>query len=74
NGGRTDLDNLVMLCGHHHRVVHHDGWDVQIDPDDRLPTFYPPRWIDPERAARRTTRPRPGRPGSGPRTTRPPDR
>lgn len=22
SGGRTDIDNLVMLCWHHHRVVH----------------------------------------------------
>ena len=30
DGGPTALDNLVLLCGHHHRVVHHDGWQVDI--------------------------------------------
>jgi hypothetical protein len=28
DGGPTKLFNLVLLCGHHHRVVHHHGWDV----------------------------------------------
>jgi hypothetical protein len=25
-GGRTDLDNLVLLCGAHHRLIHEGGW------------------------------------------------
>jgi hypothetical protein len=49
---------MVLLCGHHHRVIHHDGWDVKIDPDDRLPTFTPPRWVDPGERPRRNNRPR----------------
>jgi hypothetical protein len=24
-GGRTDLDNLVLLCAAHHHVVHEGG-------------------------------------------------
>jgi hypothetical protein len=64
-GGATSCANCVLLCGHHHRVVHHDGWDVHIEPDG-LPSFYPPPWIDPDRTPRRnhrltphpTTRPR----------------
>ncbi len=28
DGGPTNLTNLVLLCDHHHRAVHHDGWDV----------------------------------------------
>ena len=27
DGGRTDQNNGVLLCGHHHRAVHHNGWD-----------------------------------------------
>jgi hypothetical protein len=57
DGGPTDLDNLVLLCGHHHTVVHHHGWDVRLGPD-RLPDFYPPPWIDPDQQPRRNTRPR----------------
>jgi hypothetical protein len=45
-GGATALGNLVLLCGHHHRVVHHHGWVVHIGPDG-LPAFTPPRWVDP---------------------------
>jgi hypothetical protein len=45
-GGPTSLDNLVLLCGRHHRAVHHEGWRVHIGPDG-LPVFTPPRWIDP---------------------------
>ena len=26
HGGATDLDNLVTLCGRHHRAVHELGW------------------------------------------------
>lgn len=57
-GGRTDPTNLVLLCAHHHRVIHHDGWSVRIDHHG-LPVFRPPRWIDPdqtERPAHHTTR------------------
>ncbi|HSV68395.1 MAG TPA: DUF222 domain-containing protein [Mycobacteriales bacterium] len=48
DGGKTDQNNGVLLCGHHHRVVHHDGWDVRI-ADDGLPEFLPPPEKDPER-------------------------
>jgi hypothetical protein len=26
--GPTVLDNLILLCGHHHRVLHADGFDI----------------------------------------------
>lgn len=29
DGGPTDLDNLVHLCGHHHRLLHEGGYSVQ---------------------------------------------
>ena len=57
DGGPTDLDNLVLLCGQHHRTIHHDGWDVRMAAD-RHPEFIPPPWINPDRAPRRNTRPR----------------
>jgi hypothetical protein len=25
-GGRTDYDNLLLLCGRHHHLVHEGGW------------------------------------------------
>jgi hypothetical protein len=29
HGGRTDEDNLVMLCAFHHRCVHEGGWKIR---------------------------------------------
>jgi hypothetical protein len=29
-GGDTSLDNLVLLCGEHHRVIHHGNWTVTM--------------------------------------------
>ena len=51
HGGPTALSNLALLCGHHHRVVHHHGWDLDIGPDGH-PRFHPPPWIDPTRTPR----------------------
>jgi len=48
------LHNLVLLCGAHHRLIHHHGWQVRLRPDTGLPRFRAPRWIDPDQ----TTRPR----------------
>ncbi len=52
DGGTTDLNNLVLLCGHHHRSVHHRGWTVHIGTDSH-PDLIPPPWIDPGRQPRR---------------------
>jgi hypothetical protein len=57
DGGETDLANLVLLCDHHHRVIHHHGWDVRIAADGR-PEFLPPAWIEPSRQPRRNNQPR----------------
>jgi hypothetical protein len=47
DGGRTDLDNLTLLCGYHHHNFAERGWTCRINPD-RLPEWTPPRWVDPE--------------------------
>ena len=31
--GETNLDNLISLCKRHHRLVHHDGWQILGDPN-----------------------------------------
>jgi hypothetical protein len=41
DGGLTDLDNLVTLCGRHHRAVHELGWTVSGDANGLL-TFTAP--------------------------------
>jgi hypothetical protein len=64
--GETSCTNLVLLCGHHHRVIHHHGWNVNIEADG-LPSFYPPTWIDPDRTPQRHHRYPPH-----PTTTNPP--
>ncbi|WP_127783676.1 HNH endonuclease signature motif containing protein [Rhodococcus sp. X156] len=61
DNGDTALDNLVLLCGHHHRVVHHQGWSVATG-DDRQPWFTPPAWIDPAQQPRPAHRRRPAPP------------
>ncbi len=42
HGGPTDLDNLVLLCGHHHWLVHDGGWQLALDDNGNLATM-PPR-------------------------------
>lgn len=40
--GKTELDNLALLCGHHHRVIHHTPWQIRLNPKDRKPELSPP--------------------------------
>ncbi len=42
NDGPTSLDNLVLLCGHHHRLIHDSPWQIRLSPDDKRPEFRPP--------------------------------
>ena len=35
-GGATDLDNLVQLCGHHHRLLHEGRYGITRHAGDRL--------------------------------------
>jgi Domain of unknown function (DUF222)/HNH endonuclease len=36
DGGRTDLDNLILLCTFHHKLVHELGWTVRRSADGAL--------------------------------------
>ncbi len=36
NDGRTDLDNLLPVCSHHHGKIHNDGWIVELGPNRAL--------------------------------------
>ena len=52
DGGITSVDNGVLLCRTHHRLVHEGSWQVRLGPD-RLPEFIPPSYVDPLRLPRR---------------------
>ena len=61
--GVSELDNGVLLCPHHHRLVEPDPvqsaesqWQVHLDEVTGLPWFTPPRHIDPVRKPRQHTR------------------
>jgi hypothetical protein len=56
--------NLVLLCHHHHTIVHQGFWDVRMD-EFEVPWFIPSARIDPDR------KPRPAN-GRTPRTPRTP--
>jgi hypothetical protein len=43
DGGPTTMDNTVLLCGHHHRLIHHSEWKVRMVA--RRPEFTPPHYL-----------------------------
>jgi hypothetical protein len=51
HGGHTDLDNLTLLCGYHHREHQKIGWECQMS--NGVPHWLPPWWIDPNRKPQR---------------------
>ncbi len=44
DGGRTSLDNMILLCGHHHRLIHAGPWDIRRTRPNEF-AFDPPRGI-----------------------------
>jgi hypothetical protein len=36
DGGETSLDNLVLLCSHHHRLVHEGGYRIRRDTEGQI--------------------------------------
>ena len=42
DGGPTDLDNLILLCFFHHKLVHEHGWAVRREESGDL------RWYEPD--------------------------
>lgn len=56
DGGPTVLDNLVLLCGYHHRLVHRGEWAI-VMADDGHPDFLAATWIDPDRRPLRNRAP-----------------
>ncbi|TCO40638.1 HNH endonuclease signature motif containing protein, partial [Actinocrispum wychmicini] len=50
-GGPTKLQNLALLCTHHHRLIHHSDWQAEMV--NGRPQFIPPPYVDPSRTPRR---------------------
>lgn len=48
-GGKTTINNGVLLCAHHHRHIHHNNWQIKLNPHDQKPDFYPPGTTTPKR-------------------------
>lgn len=42
-GKTTRLDEGVLVCAHHHRTIHNDGWAIRFAASDGRPEFKPPR-------------------------------
>jgi Domain of unknown function (DUF222) len=53
-GGETEIDNLTLLCGFHHREFAKRGWECLMIGG--LPRWQPPAWLDPDRQPIRNTR------------------
>jgi hypothetical protein len=47
HGGRTDLVNGILMCRHHHLLIHDQGW--QIERRESEYRLIPPRSVDPGR-------------------------
>lgn len=71
DGGRTDIDNLTLLCRYHHHNFVSRGWTCRLG-EDRLPLWVPPRHVDRSQTPLRNARlllPRPDRPVDEPGLT-----
>ncbi len=52
-GGRTDVDEMCLVCEFHHREFERRGWAVHMT--DGVPEWIPPAWLDAQRRPRRNT-------------------
>jgi Domain of unknown function (DUF222)/HNH endonuclease len=55
DGGKTSLDNCVLLCSMHQQLMHKTNCEWDIHLVDGHPVFRPPTYIDPERTPLRNT-------------------
>jgi hypothetical protein len=49
-GGTTSTDNGVLLCTHHHHLIHKEQWKIHVK--NGIPWFVPPPHIDPRQQPR----------------------
>jgi len=41
NGGRTDLDNMLPVCTHHHTKIHDADWQIELGHNRELSIRFP---------------------------------
>ena len=58
-GGLTDIDNGVLLCPEHHRMLHNSPFTMKMIKG--RPFLLAPPWLDPTREWKSVSRPRLGR-------------
>ena len=44
NGGRTDVDRMVLLCGTHHREFHKPGYRMELSDQAEFTVYSPKGW------------------------------
>jgi hypothetical protein len=44
NGGKTDVDRMVLLCGTHHREFHKPGYEMELAEDGLFTVRSPRGW------------------------------
>lgn len=54
-GGTTNLGDMVLICPHHHCIVHAQDWEIRF-ADDGIPEYVPPASLDPQRRPMRNQR------------------
>ncbi len=52
HGGATDVDNLCLVCSHHHHLVHEGGWAIEHLAGGGFELVPPPNAV--QRSARRS--------------------
>ena len=64
-GGTTSTGNGVLLCSHHHHLIHKEKWIIEVTGG--VPWFKPPPELDPHRKPRRNNyfHARPQKEGTG---------
>ena len=55
DGGLTNLNNLTLVCAHHHHNFLARGWTCRINTDG-IPEWTPPTWVDQEQKPMINTR------------------
>jgi hypothetical protein len=42
HGGPTDIEDGILLCRHHHHLVHDNGWRIEREPEQGFVAIPPP--------------------------------